>query len=369
MKIVFTVDALINAGTEKSIYELCVVMKQNPEVEIYVVYFFPFHGLKSAFEELGINLYFLNVKGKYNYIDGFFKLKKILKNINPTVVVSSLYRANIISRLVCKSTNIPLVGTFVNNKYQKYLDTTKKKTLTERAFFLLDKYTSGIPKLYISNSDSIAVTNSKALAIPIDKIQTVYRGRSAEHINKWSAPDNKNNFKFISVGRLLYEKGYTELIEAFSKLKNNYPNIELTIFGEGNYRPQLTQLIADNNLKNEITLAGNVPFVYNRFSEANCFVFPSHNEGFSGALVEAMMSGIPSICSDIPMNLEAIKNDVTGKVFKVKNAESLYIQMKWMLENYNTAIELGNKASEDAFNRFEINAIAKQYLQLLKDNQ
>ena len=366
MKIVFTVDALINAGTEKSIYELCVVIKQNPDVELHLVYFFPFHGLKSAFKELGVNLYFLNVNGKYNYIDGFFKLKKLLKKINPNIVVSSLYRANIISRLVCKNINIPLVGTFVNNKYQKYLDNSKKKTLSERVFFLLDKYTSGIPKLYISNSDSIAITNSKALVIPINKIQTVYRGRSAEHINKWIEPF-KNNFKFISVGRLLYEKGYEELIIAFSKLKSEYPDIGLTIYGEGNYRPQLTKLIADNNLKGEVTLAGNVSFVYNRFSEANCFVFPSHNEGFSGALVEAMMSGIPSICSDIPMNLEAIKNDVSGKVFKVKDSESLYKQMKWVFENYDSAIKLGNAAREDAYNRFEINSIAKQYLQLLKN--
>lgn len=365
MKIVFTVDALINAGTEKSIYELCVVINQNPEVELHVVYFFPFHGLKTAFEELGIGLHFMDVKGKYNYLDGYIKLKKTLKEIKPDIVVSSLYRANIISRLTCKVLKINLVGTFVSNKYQKFLDKNKKKTITEKAFFLLDKYTASIPKLYISNSDSIAITNSKALGIPIQKIKTIYRGRNAEHIDKWNAPKNDEAFKFISVGRLLYEKGYKELIEAFSELKKEYPNSSLIIFGEGNYRQQLTELISYFNLKNEIELPGNVPFVYNRFSEGNCFVFPSHNEGFSGALVEAMMSGIPSICSDIPMNLEAIQKDITGKVFKAKDSNSLYFQMKWMIENYELAKQIGENARKDAYNRFEINSIANQYLQLL----
>lgn len=367
MKIVFTVDALINAGTEKSIYELALILKQQPDITITVIYFYPFHGLAPAFKELSIDLYFLDVKGRYNFVDGYFKLRKVIKKIKPDIIVSSLYRANILSRLVSKNLHIPLVGTFVNNKYSKFLDANKKKTLTEKMFFLLDKSTAAIPDCYISNSDSIAETNSKALNIPQNKIKTIYRGRNADHIPLWKRPEDNDTFEFISVGRLLYQKGYEELLKAFSRLKKDYPAIRLTIYGEGIHRTKLSALLNELNIGNEVSLPGNVPFVYQQFSKANCFVFPSHDEGFSGALVEAMMSGIPIVSSDIPMNLEAVKDGFSGKTFKVKDAESLYQNMKWVFENYEKAIENGSNARVDAYTRFEINAIAAQYLQLLKE--
>jgi glycosyltransferase involved in cell wall biosynthesis len=99
--------------------------------------------------------------------------------------------------------------------------------------------------------------------------------------------------------------------------------------------------------------------------EAHCFVFPSRFEGFSGALVEAMMTGIPIISSDIPMNLEAVENNKTALVHQLKNATDLADKMQEMISNYETMIAMGKRARKVAIEKFDIKNIAKQYETLL----
>jgi glycosyltransferase involved in cell wall biosynthesis len=118
-------------------------------------------------------------------------------------------------------------------------------------------------------------------------------------------------------------------------------------------------------LQKKVILAGNTPKAYMKLYDANCFVFPSRFEGFSGALVEAMMAGIPIICSDIPMNTEAVDHETTALVHKLKDTDDLFKKMILMIEKYPEMIEMGKRAREKALMLFEIKEIAKKYEQLL----
>jgi glycosyltransferase involved in cell wall biosynthesis len=81
--------------------------------------------------------------------------------------------------------------------------------------------------------------------------------------------------------------------------------------------------------------------------------------------VEAMMTGIPIISSDIPMNLEAVENNKTALIHKLKDATDLANKMQEMISNYPSMIEMGHKARQTAMKKFDIKNIAKQYETLL----
>jgi glycosyltransferase involved in cell wall biosynthesis len=98
---------------------------------------------------------------------------------------------------------------------------------------------------------------------------------------------------------------------------------------------------------------------------ADCFLFPSWYEGFSGALVEAMMAGIPIIASDIPMNLEAVKHKETALVFPVRNGHELAKSMEYALEHPAEMKAIGQRARAKAIEHYDIEKIAKQYEELL----
>ena len=361
IKVIFILDTLANAGTENSL--LLILPYFSETIDYKVVYLYPNHHLLEKYNQANIPTHFLNLKGNYDFINGFKKLKKLFQDEKPDLVVSSLLRSNLLARMVCKFMKIPLIGTLVSDSYHK--DSIKIKSffvmIKFKFFWGLDRFSSHIPKLYIANSSSIVSTHNISLGIPTSKTKVIYRGRIIPE-RVWNAEINdKGNFKFLSYGRLIPLKGYKELIEAFNEVQKEYPDCSLTIFGEGNYRGKLEQLINQFDLKNKVSLPGIHHKVTDELYNYNCYVFTSWYEGFSGTLIEAMLAGIPIIASDIPMNLEAIKADETALTFPVKNVEFLAKQMIFAIKNPEIVSSLGIKAREEAINRFDIKKTAKQY--------
>jgi glycosyltransferase involved in cell wall biosynthesis len=164
----------------------------------------------------------------------------------------------------------------------------------------------------------------------------------------------------------LQRKGFQELIQAFAQVHALHPEAKLSIYGDGEYCKALLQLVAELGLSASVSLPGKHPRVHEKLDEADCFVFPSWYEGFSGALVEAMLSGIPIIASDIPMNLEAVSHEVNALVFPVKNTEALTQCMLRAIAEPELMLQLGQKAREEAINRFDIEQIARQYEAVLQ---
>lgn len=361
MKVLFAIDSLQQGGAEQSIAHI--IRHFSKDTQVSILYFYPKADLLPTYKALGCTIKSLELQGKYDFVKGICGMKKILQEIKPDIVVTSLYRSNIISRIACKLMGVKLIGTFVDDSY----NIERRKTFTGLTGFIkyhntwfLDRITSFIPDLWIANSKYIGDSNAKHLGIPTSKIKVIYRGRNSDDFKEWEKPENPN-FTFVCIGRLYEKKGYPELIQAFGTLAKKYPNTQLIIYGEGSYRSQMESQIATLKLNHRIILAGNVPNAWQKMYESHCFVFPSRFEGFSGALVEAMMTGIPIISSDIPMNLEAVENNTTALVHKLKDFQDLANKMEEMISSYPNNIEMGKRARQTAMMKFDIKNIAKQY--------
>jgi len=365
ISIVFTIDSLINAGTEKSMLET--ISRFSGNVSCTVIYFFPRHDLKTEFETRKIPLYFLNCSKRLFYLSGTYKFYRFVKQSNPDIVVSSLYCANLISRIVCFLTNTTLVGTIVSDSYSRIRvdNFTIKQKIGLFIVHGIDRVTSFIPKLWIANSESVKKSNCEKLGIKEDKVCVIYRGRDSTKFNTLPQYTIDKTFQFITLGRLNVTKGIYDLIYAFKRLKIDYPNIHLDIYGDGPEKMKIKNVLVTENLQEQIQIHGNVADAWKNIYGSNCFVFPSHYEGFSGALVEAMMCGIPIIASDIPMNMEAVESENTALVFNVKSIDDLYLCMKKMIQRYAEMIQMGQRARVKANNHFDIANIASVYEQKL----
>jgi glycosyltransferase involved in cell wall biosynthesis len=361
MKVFFTIDSLAQGGTEQSIAELIPHFGKN--IEVVVVYFYNAHHLKELYESIGCKLYFLNIDEKYGFYDAIRKLNMLIKIEKPNVIVSSLYRALIISRFVCWWTQIPLIGTFVNERYSAERRNRFKGISLIKYFltWLIDRSTAFIPKKIISNSYSISLLNGKALGIGGKKIKVIYRGRDTRNYPAWSIPNNKDVFVWMAVGRLIPQKGYDNLLFAFYELKKKRPEARLRIIGEGPIRLELENQILQLQLQNEVFLEGNIPLGWKSLYEAHAFVLPSISEGFSGALVEAAITGIPIVASDIPMNLEAISPGKNAWFFHHTDWNDLYETMLSLMTNYSRACEIGKIIRLRAIDNYDIQQIAYEY--------
>lgn len=365
MKVLFIIDSLQQGGAEQSLYHL-IQHFPSPE-KVSVVYLYPKESLKLAFESTGCNLICLHVNKKMSWVDGIQKLKKIVKKEQPNVMVSCLYESNIISRLVSKMTNTPLIGSLVSDSYSEMRTVTfgMKRKIGGLFYYYLDFLTASIPKMWIANSEFIKQSNAKKLNIPLNKIQVVYRGRDADEIKAWTRPEQNEAFHFACVGRLIETKGLNELIHSISQLKEKGFNTKLDLYGDGPYANTLKKSVDKLGVSSEVIFHGNTPNAWEKLYHANAFVFPSWYEGFSGALVEAMMVGLPILASDIPMNLEAIEDGVSALVHRVKHVEDLFEKMKKLQTDYNASLILGKNARQIAIEKFDIKNISNQYWLLL----
>ncbi|MCR9082279.1 MAG: glycosyltransferase, partial [Cyclobacteriaceae bacterium] len=174
MKIIFTQDALVNAGAERSHLEI--LSRFSEEVDVGFVYFYPKHDLKEAYERAGIRLFFLDIPESYHFVLAVRKFVKLIRHEKPDLLVSSLWRADIITRIASWITGVPLVGTLVNDSYAP-IAWTDKKGIKYKIVYWLDRWTAGIPIHWIANAKALADSHVKTLGIDRKKISVIYRGR------------------------------------------------------------------------------------------------------------------------------------------------------------------------------------------------
>lgn len=362
MKIFFIQDALINAGTEKSNLEI--ISKLSPKVTPVVLYFYSRHDLLELFQKEKVRVIFLDLKGKYDFVRGVFKLWRLVKKEQPDLMISSLMRSNLMSRTVSFFSRTPLIGTLVNDSYNPFrIEEHKGKGYWKfKLFWLFDKWTSSIPVHWISNASSLVEPHRITLGIDPSKVSVVYRGRT---IPTASIRNQPSSVRFVAYGRLLKRKGFMEIIESVYIVRKKFPSVSLDIFGEGQFRKYLEKKIKELQLEEHVHLRGTISNPQAELAHYGSFLFPSWYEGFSGALVEAMMAGIPIIASDIPMNLEAVQDKETALVFPVKNVDALADKMVYAIEHPEEMAEMGKRAREEAIKRFDINLIARQYEEVL----
>ena len=163
---------------------------------------------------------------------------------------------------------------------------------------------------------------------------------------------NVESLKLISVGRLAPQKGYDRLLPIIKRLYDNGHNISLTILGEGSEGNKLEEYIAKNNLENIVSLPGFTPNPYSIIKEHDLFVCSSRAEGYSTAVTEALILGLPVITTDCSGMRELLGENNEYGVVVQNDEESLYNGIKKFLENksylefYTTkAIDRGKKFS------------------------
>lgn len=144
-----------------------------------------------------------------------------------------------------------------------------------------------------------------------------------------------SNRVFIYVGRLVPDKGTTELIEAFLNFAETRHDIDLLLVGDEESEltplPHKTVLAIDSSPNiHKIGWQDDIrPFL----AISDVFVLPSYREGLPNSLLEAGAMALPSIVTDINGCNEVIQNGVNGYLIPPKDVRSLSNSMSTILSS------------------------------------
>jgi len=144
---------------------------------------------------------------------------------------------------------------------------------------------------------------------------------------------NKKIPVIISAGMLEPWKGFSDLINAFSKLLN-YKKARLIILGDGSLRNELEKQIKDLGISEYVKLKGFVKNPLKYFGRSDIFALTSHVEGMPNVLIEAMMAGCTPVSTDCETGpRELLVNGKFGYLVKVNDTESISKGLLEALEN------------------------------------
>lgn len=140
-------------------------------------------------------------------------------------------------------------------------------------------------------------------------------------------------FYFLSVGRIVHDKGMDELLLAFARVYDKYPMARLLLVGafEDEVDPVSARARELIQTHPGVIHAGWSNEVEYYMHIAQALVHPSHREGFPNVLLQAGALGCPVLCSRIDGNIDIVEDGHTGLIFTVKNEDELYARMEWAL--------------------------------------
>jgi glycosyltransferase involved in cell wall biosynthesis len=156
-------------------------------------------------------------------------------------------------------------------------------------------------------------------------------------------------------------KGYSDLIRAFSLIAHKYPDWKVLFAGNG-------EIEIGKKLANELNISKQIEFVGwvsnikkdDIFKKSSFFCLPSHNEGFPMAILDAWAYGLPVITTPVGGIPDIIKDGVNGLIFNVGDINSFSHKIEQLINDKDLSHKLSKASKNLSENEFSINEISNK---------
>jgi glycosyltransferase involved in cell wall biosynthesis len=300
------------------------------------------------------------------------ELIEILKRSNPHLVVNITIKPNIWGNIAAKILRVPSIGviTGLGSAF------TKPKFPIYQIVKELYKFSLKHPrKVIFQNSTDAEFFKMENIVNPKQVVVIPGSGIDTEFFKPKKAKKNvkkkKDRFIFGYAGRLLWDKGIRELIEASKILKHKGFNFEIHIVGKpdsGNPNSLSVRTLSEWERQKLIVYRGFFKDVRPFLEEIDCFVYPSYREGLPRAVLEAMAMEKPVITTDAPGCRDAVVDGKTGFLVKAKNPASLARAMEKVMKlPQEKLLQMGKEGRKLVEERFSTAAVVPQYVSVIEE--
>ena len=169
------------------------------------------------------------------------------------------------------------------------------------------------------------------------------------------------------VGSIRRDKGCNELIAACRSLFTDIPNARLLLVGDKHFYNSIDKDLQDwASISSQVIHISPNNEVPQYLACMDIFALPTYREGLATAIIEAQAMGLPVVVSDVPGAFDAMRNEETGLVVKVKDVKGLIAALQILLDDPTQRSALGEAAYIFVRDNFE----QKKFLQyVLKDKE
>ena len=182
---------------------------------------------------------------------------------------------------------------------------------------------------------------------------------------KSKTKSNLNNYKFISCGRLVEQKGFEKLIEIIRIFNQKNKDYKLDIYGNGPLREKLLNKINDYKLNNYIKIYQENKNIEKIFTKYDLYLNTSIYEGFGLTTLEALECGLPVFGFNIPANKSLIQDNKTGRLIKCYDTKEYANILLKTLEN-KKILDYYQNNIEKSIEKYDISNIIKKWISIIE---
>ncbi len=376
LKIVYCTPALYMAGgvehvltlkanyfAERFGYDITIILTEGFDKPL----FYPLSNkiktinLDINFEELWycsfLRKIFVYIRKQYQYKK---KLKVELMRIRPDITISLLRREiNFINDIHDGSRKIGEIH--INRANYRNFDKSQSNWIKE----LFSKYWMHnlVSKLKRLDCLVVLTDKDKQTWVELNNVQVIPNPLPF----KQSAISSQIEKRVIAVGRYCHDKGYDNLLEAWSKVQRVCPDWKLYIFGDGD-RTEYEQMLINLGIDNRrCILNGRTTDIMSEYEKSSLAVCSSRFEGFGLSIVEALSCGLPVVSFDCPWGPRSIISDSEDGIL-VENGNSFKLaeSMILLMQNKRKRDKMSKNAIKNV-QRYNIEQIAQKWKSLFEE--
>ena len=312
-------------------------------------------------EKFGKESYFLKIISRFQQ-SRIFKKKiiNLLAEIQPDITISNLGGWDIEFLNQLKDGSIKIGELHFPGNYRQLMARKLSKALIPN---IIAKYRTRIFKNECQKLSQLVVLTEEEKSFWKNTGNiTVIPNPAPFYISKSSTTQNK---KAIAVGRLVYEKGFDWMIEAWKIVSKKHPDWELNIFGDGDQKETLLSLIKKYNLEGIVTIHEPIGQIEREYLSHSMLLFTSrYLDGLPMVLIEASVCGLPLISFDTPCGpKDVIQDGVNGFLVTTGDIDGLVNKIDKLIESENLRQMMGKNA-KDMASVYQIKLVMQQWVNL-----
>jgi len=294
-RITHIISTIELGGAEK---QLLVLTKEQIAIgmNVDVIYLKGIPTLKDEFESLGVNV--INSFANKNFIRQIAQLM-IISRTKLEKFHAHLPQAELLAMFAIPRGNFVVsrhIAAQFAPRLPRYLSRKFSQLVTSRA--------SGVIAIsqavadYLSRSNEVANTCKVYVVLyGAENMKSLHKTKAGSVRESLNISDN--SYLVGTIARIVEQKDFPTLLNAFKYLTKVNPDSELIILGEGNLLPQMQRLAIELNIAKKVHWLGKHSDVDSYLNAMDTFILTSKYEGFGLVLLEAIQSSVPIVASNV----------------------------------------------------------------------
>lgn len=354
IKIIYLIDFFetAQAGTENQLLKLLRYLSRD----LFEIYFVSiqrrlfFEELKSQISDVK----FKNLDGSADISKSIFPLIRLYQfiiKVKPHILHTFFPAGNSFGVLIGRLAGVPII--ISSRRDMGYWYTTKYLMLTRFANLFVTRI--------VANSYAVRKQTIKLEKCSQKKIQVIYNGIDLKQYNQFLKSLHKPKKPIVAMVANLNRtvKRVDLFIQAAKEIVKRYPDTQFWIFGDGHLRSELEDFVQKLKLSSQVKFWGRLKSINKYLHEIKLGVNCSDSEGFSNAIMEFMLAGIPVVATNVGGNSELIIHDYNGILVEPNNVDTIVRNITGLLYDEKRIKSFGMNSLTSMTEKFNLDLMIK----------